>query len=98
MLQIVRQQEFSRKVRTPHLIIYVVADSTRKPPGTTNLFVEEDYYTGKINHNSCRRRRIKWFHFCPPATTLVHISAVLSTEGTCPMIEFTIAAESLTIF
>jgi hypothetical protein len=38
------------------------------------------------SHRSYRMRRVKWFHFFPPGTTLVHISAGLSTEGTCPII------------
>jgi hypothetical protein len=48
------------------------------------------------SHRSCQRRRIKWFHVCPPGTTLVQISAGLSTEGTCPIIDFPITADSCT--
>jgi hypothetical protein len=52
MLQTVRQQEFGRIIATPHLIMYLVAHATRKPPGPTSLFSEEDNQTGKINHTN----------------------------------------------
>jgi hypothetical protein len=52
MLQIVRQHEFGIRISTPHMIMYLVAHATRKPPGPTNLFREEDNHTDKINHTN----------------------------------------------
>jgi hypothetical protein len=98
VLQIVRQQEVGRRISTSHIIMYLVSHATRKPPGPTYLFSEEDNQTENQSHKSCRRRRIKWFRLCPPSKILVHISAGLSTEGTCPMIDSPIAVDSLPIW
>jgi hypothetical protein len=52
VLQIVRQHEVGRRISTSHLIMYLVAHATRKPPGPTNLSSEDDNQTDKINYKN----------------------------------------------
>jgi hypothetical protein len=76
--------------------VYLVARATRKLPGPTNLFSEEDNQTGKSVAWVMQEKMYQVIRFCPPGTTVVQMSEVLSTEGTCSMMYSLIKANSST--
>jgi hypothetical protein len=97
---ILRQQKIDRETKHTHilfhLIMYLVAHATRKPPRPATLFREEDNQTDSSITQFMQKEVDQVIPFLPTWHNLsAHISSIVK-EGTSPIIDSPMAADSRT--